>query len=51
MCCLERWLSGALGSVILMVGLDYLTGPFQSKLFYDSILCNGFSIAVTEDSF
>lgn len=47
MCHLERWFNGALGSVRLMVGLDYLTGPFQPTLFYDSILYNGSSITVT----
>jgi len=36
--CLGTWFSGGFGSVRLMVGLDDLTGLFQHKLFYDSIL-------------
>jgi len=30
------WFSGGLGSVRLMVGLNDLKGPFQSKWFYNS---------------
>jgi len=35
---LGTWFSGGLDSVKLMVGLRDLTGLFQPKLFFDSIL-------------
>lgn len=35
--CGGTWLSGGLGSVRLMVGLDDLKRLFQSKSFHDSV--------------
>jgi len=34
------WLSGGLGSVRFMVGLNDLKSLFQTKLFYDSMNIN-----------
>jgi len=45
MWCLGAWFSGGFGSVRLTVGLHHLKGPFQPKLFYDSMEGESYSSA------
>jgi len=42
--CLATWLSGGLGSVKFMVGLNDLKGLFQPKRSYDSVLLDSVMI-------